>query len=203
MRGRSLARARLAIDALTVGCAAWYDRRAAVNSLALSFSDRAGAGSAAVTRSVWLVIVLAVVALAAVIGAVWGLRRRARRPRALPLICPTCRRGYPAGTLFCALDAQRLVPEAEGAAAVAPSGARCPRCRRVFAAAVRFCPVDAEELIPLGRYGADPEAHGHAHDHLTDHLLGGEGKICPVCAARYDLEATFCGNDGSELVTVN
>jgi len=24
-----------------------------------------------------------------------------------------------------------------------------------------------------------------------------------VCAAKYDLEATFCGRDGSELVTVN
>ena len=29
------------------------------------------------------------------------------------------------------------------------------------------------------------------------------GKICPHCNAKYDLEATFCGKDGSELVAVN
>ena len=27
--------------------------------------------------------------------------------------------------------------------------------------------------------------------------------ICPACAARYDIEATFCGKDGAELVAVN
>ena len=32
------------------------------------------------------------------------------------------------------------------------------------------------------------------------HILG---KICPHCAKRYDSEATFCGHDGSELVSVN
>jgi hypothetical protein len=29
------------------------------------------------------------------------------------------------------------------------------------------------------------------------------GKICPHCAQRYESEATFCGRDGSELVSVN
>jgi hypothetical protein len=29
------------------------------------------------------------------------------------------------------------------------------------------------------------------------------GKICPHCSRRYESEATFCGRDGSALVSVN
>ena len=28
-------------------------------------------------------------------------------------------------------------------------------------------------------------------------------KICPQCAIRYDLVMSFCGRDGSELMTIN
>jgi len=28
-------------------------------------------------------------------------------------------------------------------------------------------------------------------------------RICPVCAAKYDLNARFCGNDGGELIVIN
>ena len=54
----------------------------------------------------------------------------------------------------------------------------------------------AGRVARVRREGAEREA-----DH--DHLVGGEGKICPVCASRYALEAQVCGRDGSELVTVN
>ena len=110
----------------------------------------------------------------------------------------------------------QLVATAEGATAErAAPGGKCPRCRRVYDAGTRFCAVDAEELVPLPLWqashaprpactstgdaagaGAAARVGGAVHFH-------GEGKICPVCAAKYDLEATFCGRDGSELVTVN
>ena len=106
---------------------------------------------------------------------------------------------------FCPLDAGRLMPATEGAqAAHRGHGGKCPRCRRAFEAGVRFCPMDAEELVPFERWSA---MHGEAaapHDHtFADHLLAGDGKICPMCASRYDLEAGYCGRDASELVTIN
>jgi hypothetical protein len=38
---------------------------------------------------------------------------------------------------------------------------------------------------------------------FADHQVVGTGKICPVCATKYDLAAGYCGRDASELVTVN
>ena len=116
--------------------------------------------------------------------------------------------------MFCPVDACRLVATAEGAAAErAAPGGKCPRCRRVYDAGTRFCAVDAEELVPLPLWQA---THAEGGVHVDEAERGaarrasvgavhfhGEGKICPVCAAKYDLEATFCGRDGSELVTVN
>jgi uncharacterized protein YbaR (Trm112 family) len=147
--------------------------------------------------------------LAVALGAViLALRLRAHRKGgrtpAPALLCPTCRRGYPAGLRFCPLDAGRLQPSSEGAQAAHGHGGKCPRCRRAFEAGVRFCPMDAEELVPLERWQAMHGEPGGPHDHtFADHLLGGDGKICPVCASRYDLEAGFCGRDASELVTIN
>jgi hypothetical protein len=181
---------------------------------------------------VWLGIGL--VALAASAAAIfWWLRAGATRVgaaqraavAALPMTCPACRRSYPTGTVFCAVDACRLVTQAEGATAErgAPGG-KCPRCRRVYDAGTRFCAVDAEELVPLSLWQAthaeggvhvdsedgEPSAvapGGEARRAARGRALAvhfhGEGKICPVCAAKYDLEASFCGRDGSELVTVN
>jgi hypothetical protein len=169
-----------------------------VNQLALSLGHRWGALGAA---GGWLLCALVLVGAAV---AFWRLRRRgtAKKARRMPMVCPSCRRTYPLGTLFCALDANRLVADGEGARVAPPAGGRCPRCRRAFAAAVRFCPVDAEELVPIQSWQAHADGGLSVETH-HDHFFGGEGKICPVCAARYDLEATFCGRDGSELVTVN
>jgi hypothetical protein len=127
-------------------------------------------------------------------------RARSRAPQAAgPMICPACRRAYPMGTLFCPTDATRLRAAAEGSHV--GRGGKCPRCRRAFEAGMRFCPMDAEELLPLPPWPSGGAAH---HDESwADHLIGGQGKICPVCAGRYDLEALFCGRDAAELVTVN
>ena len=185
----------------------------------LEAASRLPAGSSAL---VWLGIAL--VALAASAAAVfWWLRAGAARVGAaeraamgaLPLVCPACRRGYPAGTTFCPVGASRLVATAAGAAAgrAAPGG-KCPRCRRVYDAGTRFCAVDAEELVPLPLWQASHATEGGLQVDEADAAAGavraagavhfhGEGKICPVCAAKYDLEASFCGRDGSELVTVN
>jgi hypothetical protein len=184
---------------------------------------------------VWVGIGLVALALVAAV-IFWRLRSSATRAgnaervamSALPMSCPACRRSYPAGTVFCAVDACRLVATAEGASVErAGSGGRCPRCRRVYEAGVRFCAVDADELVPLPVWQAAHAAEGGVHFEADESEVPaagaggagdarrsasprivavhfhGDGKICPVCAAKYDLEASFCGRDGSELVTVN
>ena len=61
----------------------------------------------------------------------------------------------------------------------------------------RFCPFDGDDLVPLtvalGGQGVPP-AFG---------MGVGMGKICPHCSRRYESDATFCGRDGSALVSVN
>jgi RNA polymerase subunit RPABC4/transcription elongation factor Spt4 len=170
--------------------------------MCLALSGEFGGGALRVANA-WALLGL-LTAILAVAG--WGLwswlrQRRAAARGAMPLSCPSCRRGYPAGTVFCSLDGERLVASGRTAAPARGSG-RCPRCQRVFpTAGMRFCPVDGEELQPLGDWRGENEHAPAAPDH--DHLVGGEGKICPVCASRYALEAQVCGRDGSELVTVN
>jgi hypothetical protein len=123
------------------------------------------------------------------------------------MACPSCLREFPQGMAYCPMDARKLVAAEELGDRRTP-GMRCPRCRRAFEGGTRYCPVDAEELIPQAIWEATHgHMHGHDHDHDHDHdsLDGddGSGKICPVCASRYGLDAYFCGKDGSELVTVN
>jgi len=184
---------------------------------------------------VWVGVGLVLIAMAVAL-LFWRLRGSAVRGgnaervamSALPMSCPACRRSYPAGTVFCAADACRLVATAEGATVerTAASG-RCPRCRRVYEAGVRFCAVDADELVPLPVWQAAHAAEGGMHvegddaevpaagaagagdarrsaaPRITAVHFHGEGKICPVCASKYDLAAGYCGRDASELVTVN
>lgn len=121
----------------------------------------------------------------------------------LPMLCTSCRRAFPAGITFCPVDATRLTAVVEGALAQPGRGGRCPRCRRSFEAGVRFCPMDGEELVPLQLWQATHPEGGVSVEPSSDHLIGGDGKICPVCAARYDLAAGFCGRDAAELVTIN
>jgi uncharacterized protein YbaR (Trm112 family) len=173
----------------------------------VDFLTSAAAAVSGARPSVWVGAgMLALASLLAATGAyAWARRRRVRLrgPQAAgPMICPACRRAYPLGTLFCPADATRLVAAAEGGAAAGSArGGRCPRCRRTFdsgsSEGMRFCPMDAEELVPMSVWQRDGD------DAPADHLVGGQGKICPVCAGRYDLEAVFCGRDASELVTVN
>jgi uncharacterized protein YbaR (Trm112 family) len=133
----------------------------------------------------------------------------------LPLKCPRCGRAFPVGLRFCPADAARLVVAAEGASSGGAtgviSGGRCPRCARTFEAGVRYCPMDAEELVALRRGALDEETDARdARDGLdddageaADHLLAGDGKICPECGTRYDAEACYCGRDAAELVSLN
>ena len=126
------------------------------------------------------------------------VKKPARAPG--PLVCPSCMREYPQGNAFCPVDARKLVP-AEELSDRRPPGVRCPRCRRAFEPSTRFCPVDADELVPQAIFDA---THDHEHDHGDDlHGGDGSGKICPLCACKYGIDASFCGKDGSELVTVN
>ena len=157
--------------------------------------------------------VLGLVAFAvALFGGVALVVRRARKARRPPPLlravaatgattCPSCLREFPQGTLYCSHDARKLV-SVEEVTERRSAGVRCPRCRRAFEAGTRYCPLDAEELMPQSVWEAT-HAHTHDHDHDDPDGTDSSGKICPVCAAKYGLEATFCGKDGSELVTVN
>ena len=186
--------------------------------VAMGILESASAVHAGSGALVWLGFALLALAASAA-GVFWWLRAGATRvgaadraaTGALPMSCSACRRSYPAGTIYCPIDANRLVATGAGAAAErAAGGGKCPRCRRVYDAGTRFCAIDAEELVPLPLWQAS-HAEGGLHvdaDEAAAARAGavhfhGEGKICPVCAAKYDLEASFCGRDGSELVTVN
>ena len=120
-------------------------------------------------------------------------------PPPLGLVCPSCRREYPAGLKYCPVDARALVA-AVGASAPAratTASLTCPVCKRSYEGNKRFCPYDAEELVSMPLAVARKARMATSGMH---HILG---KICPHCAKRYDSEATFCGHDGSELVSVN
>jgi predicted amidophosphoribosyltransferase len=164
------------------------------------------------SSTAWLLAGALFVVLIATTRLLWVvLRRKPVQPQmraSAPLVCPTCRRGYPSGTQFCPVDAARLIPAYEGAATLPPGrGGKCPRCRRAFEVGVRFCPMDAEELVPMAQLAHHAEgasaAGGIQTEAFADYLVGGSGKICPVCASKYDLAAGYCGRDASELVTVN
>ena len=166
-----------------------------------------------------------VIALAAgLIGYILWPFARARRKRAgVPqataragvagpgLVCPACQREYNAGLQFCPHDARELMPVTDPAARAAVPGTTCPACRRSFDALKRFCPFDGDELVPLTlAVGAAAGVVGvmggmGAMGAMGTIGIGIElmGKICPHCSRRYESDATFCGRDGSALVSVN
>jgi predicted amidophosphoribosyltransferase len=172
----------------------------------------------------------AVVAFAAgLIGfLLWRARRAARtasvRPRAVAahaagapgMVCPACQREYEAGLQFCPHDARELIPAGDPAARAPAPGMTCPGCRRSFDGAKRFCPFDGDELVPLTLAigSRAPSAVGGGVSVGTGVGVGASvgvdianigllGKICPHCSRRYENDATFCGRDGSALVSVN
>jgi hypothetical protein len=111
-----------------------------------------------------------------------------------PLLCPTCNGQYPPGLRFCPLDARALVQNSEWSMG-AVLQVTCKACHRLFEPTTRFCPYDAQELTPAAP-GGPPV--------LTAALPGRPGgKICPRCNERFGGAESFCGRDGSELVTLN
>jgi hypothetical protein len=110
--------------------------------------------------------------------------------------CPSCRREFPVGSVFCPHDGSKLA--AQGALG-APLGNICPVCKRGYDAQTKVCPTDGEELVPQAVFHvAGPSA-------LAAHAAGPKpkGKICPTCGGRFEGEAIFCGKDGTSLVLLN
>jgi hypothetical protein len=64
------------------------------------------------------------------------------------MICPICRRGYPAGTSTCAKDHERLVPYAEFVARREQSVPErvCPTCGTRYPGTTKFCGKDGTTL---------------------------------------------------------
>lgn len=64
------------------------------------------------------------------------------------MICPICRRGYPAGTTSCAKDHERLVPYAEFVARREQSAPEriCPTCGTHYPSSTKFCGKDGTTL---------------------------------------------------------
>jgi hypothetical protein len=161
-----------------------------------------------------LVAPAVIVAVALGAGAWWWLRRRREDPVVLesppvampdppaeiqgqpmrPLLCPTCGGQYPPGLSFCPLDARALVQNSEWSVGTVVQ-VTCRACHRTFEPNTRFCPFDAQELVPLPALGSPVSVVP------LPGLRG--GKICPRCNERFGGGESFCGRDGSELVTLN
>ncbi|MFH0900969.1 MAG: hypothetical protein V2A73_10100 [Pseudomonadota bacterium] len=111
------------------------------------------------------------------------------------VVCPICRRRFRPGTRFCPFDSSLLLPAEHVEHSEESQALICPRCHHAFGPGARVCPSDGEELVPMweavrGRLG-EPAPTGVI------------GKICPHCAARYDLANTFCSKDGMALRVIN
>jgi hypothetical protein len=163
-----------------------------------------------------LVVSALIVSLAA--GTLWLAKRRKRKaasvrevpavaspsppvepgpPTMRPLLCPTCGGQYPPGLRFCPLDARALVQNSEWSMGIVLQ-VFCKACQRSFEPTTRFCPYDAQELAPAP---TPPNAGPLIAIAAMPGLTG--GKICPRCNDRFGGGESFCGRDGSELVTLN
>lgn len=116
------------------------------------------------------------------------------------MVCPTCRTEYH-GLTYCTRDARRLVPPEDmlgGALRAINSrstgaGLVCMACRRAYEPGLRSCPHDGNELVPFPVYNATRPRRAR-----TSEPAGVIARICPVCNAKYDLNARFCGHDAGE-----
>jgi hypothetical protein len=113
-----------------------------------------------------------------------------------PLSCPTCGGQYPPGLSFCPIDARALVQNSEWSMGTVLQVV-CKACQRAFEPTTRFCPYDAQELAPAPSPVTGPLP--------SLPVMAGPpgGKICPRCNERFAAGESFCGRDGSELVTLN
>ena len=107
-------------------------------------------------------------------------------------VCPTCRREYPPGTIFCPVDGNQVIPIEDPGTARGPAGGICPVCGQGFDPGIRVCPEHHEELVPAAVYLAQREEPAPV-----------QKKICPVCGGQYEGDAEFCGADGATLVPIN
>jgi len=120
------------------------------------------------------------------------------------MVCPTCRVEYH-GMTYCTRDARRLVAPSDllgsplrSLALGKSAGLVCMACRRAFEPGLRECPHDSTELVPFAVYHSTrPRKRGATEP------AGVVARICPVCGAKYDLNARFCGHDAGELVVIN
>jgi hypothetical protein len=165
-----------------------------------------------------LFVVVSALALALIAYVAWPYLRRRRQaseapvvgtaegaapapPRATFLVCPACQREFEPTLHFCPHDARELVPPDDRAVRAPVPGVTCPTCRRSFDASRKYCSFDGDELVPLPIPLGGPATAAAAAAAAA--MIGALGKICPTCSRRYEGEATFCGRDGAELVTVN
>jgi hypothetical protein len=116
-------------------------------------------------------------------------------PRPVGMLCLTCRKEYPPGSTFCAVDGNRLVALQDEAPVRGPTGGICPVCGQGYDPGIRLCPQHGEELIPAALYLARQQAQP-AQPRPTK-------KICPLCGGQYEGDAEFCGSDGATLVPIN
>jgi hypothetical protein len=165
-----------------------------------------------------LFVVVSALALALIGYVAWPYVRRRRQATRAPqatapegasltparvafLVCPACQREFEPTLRFCPHDARELVAADDRAVRAPVPGVSCPTCKRSFDSARKYCSFDGDELVPLPvPLGAQT---GVAAAAAAAAMLGALGKICPTCSRRYEGEATFCGRDGAELVTVN
>jgi hypothetical protein len=121
----------------------------------------------------------------------------AARDASAGVVCPTCRKEFASGSVFCPNDATRLVPLNIAPGAVPEqSGSICPTCKRGYDAGVKACTYDKDELIPYALYASRQPASAAASP-------APRGKICPTCGGRYEGVVEFCGKDGTALVLLN
>ena len=110
--------------------------------------------------------------------------------------CPACHTEFGADVHYCTHDARELIPSAAVSGAADSAGSRCPTCHRSYGPGSRYCPQDASQLIPAAVYELTRRS-----SQPTD--TGVVAKVCSSCLRRYDMAATFCTNDGTELMILN
>ncbi len=112
--------------------------------------------------------------------------------RSEDMVCPTCRTVAPAGATFCPKDGTKYIPQSSAELVAATSV--CPVCQRSFGPGVKVCPEHNEELVPKGAQSVlAPKAEPKPK----------QERVCPKCGRKFTGNITFCGHDGSPLVSVN